>query len=221
MFKSVLIAEDQEFVNISLRKAFEDLGIREPGSAYYCDEALKKIKIGIRTGRPYELLITDLSFEEDHCVQELSDGMELIAAARQAQPDLKVLVFSAEDKPAVIERLFAVLGINGYVRKSRGDSQKLKDAIESIYKGSRYFPSDIRQAIKQKNAYAFNEFEILIIRLLSQGKTQKEIPCYLQENKIYPQSLSSVEKHLNNIKTVLGFSNNEQLIAYCKDMGII
>ena len=41
------------------------------------------------------------------------------------------------------------------------------------------------------------------------------------ENKIRPSGLSSIEKRLNNMKNVLEFSKNEQLVAYCKDMGII
>jgi two-component system capsular synthesis response regulator RcsB len=43
----------------------------------------------------------------------------------------------------------------------------------------------------------------------------------LQENQIKPSGLSSLEKRLNHIREVLNFSNNEQLIAYCKDMGIV
>jgi two-component system capsular synthesis response regulator RcsB len=50
---------------------------------------------------------------------------------------------------------------------------------------------------------------------------QKEIPAYLQENNIRPSGLSSIEKRLNLMKEVLDFSKNEQLVAYCKDFGII
>ncbi|RZM30077.1 MAG: response regulator, partial [Pedobacter sp.] len=78
-----------------------------------------------------------------------------------------------------------------------------------------------RQNVKQKNAYEFSEFDITIISLLSQGRLQKDIPNYLQENNIKPSGLSSVEKRLNLMKEELSFSKNEQLVAYCKDFGII
>jgi len=64
MFKKVLIAEDEDFLNISLRVALGELGV-ELGSrdfVSYCDDALMRIKKAIREGDPYELLITDLSF---------------------------------------------------------------------------------------------------------------------------------------------------------------
>jgi len=77
------------------------------------------------------------------------------------------------------------------------------------------------QLIKKKNTYEFTDFDITIVTLLAKGMRQKNIPAYLRQNKIRPSGLSSVEKHLNSMKEALNFSNNEQLIAFCKDMGII
>ena len=221
MFKNVLIAEDHESASISVRKTLEDLGIAQFSHAYYCDEALKKIKNGIRDGEAFELLITDLYFEEDGSAQHLSGGKELIVAARQVQPDLKVLVFSAEHKTAVIESLFELFAIDGYVRKARNDAGELKSAIEHIAKNKRHIPVNFRQAVRQKNTYEFTELDVTIISLLSKGMHQKDIPAYLQQNNIRPSGLSSLEKRLSQMKEALEFSKNEQLVAFCKDMGII
>jgi len=84
-----------------------------------------------------------------------------------------------------------------------------------------YLSPDLKHAIKEKNSHEFTNFDTTLISLLSQGVLQKDIPYYLQQNNIKPSGLSSVEKRLNLIKEVLGFSKNEQLIAYCKDIGII
>jgi two-component system capsular synthesis response regulator RcsB len=221
MFKSVLIAEDHESANISVRKIMQELGVAQPEYVYYCDDALLRIKHAIRQDQPFELLITDLSFDQDHREQTLTDGAALIRAARQAQPDLKVLVFSAEHKAAVIDALFEVLQIDGYVRKARHDAEQLKQAIESLVHHKKHFPQHLRQAIPQKNAYEFTEFDVTIITLLSQGMLQKDIPAYLLRHHIKPSGLSSLEKRLNLIKETLEFSKNEQLVAFCKDMGII
>ncbi|MGN8072608.1 response regulator [Mucilaginibacter sp. 22184] len=221
MFQNVLIAEDQESASISVRKTLEDLGILLPRYAYYCDDALMWVKKSLQEGSPYDLLITDLFFEEDDRKQKISGGAELILAAKQVQPDLKTLVFSAESKVAVIDGLFKVQGINGYVRKARYDAQELKVAMEEIYKGKLHFPAHFREMNRQKNAYAFSNLDITIISLLAQGVLQKDIPAYLAQNQIRPSGLSSVEKRLNQMKEVLEFSKNEQLVAFCKDMGMI
>ncbi|MGF1924231.1 MAG: response regulator, partial [Bacteroidia bacterium] len=183
--------------------------------------ALMRVRKGIKDDQPYDLLITDLSFEEDHRKQQLCDGAELIVAVKAEQPQLKVIVFSGESKTAAIDALFKELNIDGYVRKARHDAKELKLAIETIYNNKKYLSADLRQAVKEKNSYEFSEFDVTIISLLTNGTPQKDIPIYLRKNSIKPAGLSSVEKRLNLMKETLGFSKNEQLIAFCKDLGII
>lgn len=221
MFKKVLIAEDHESANISVQKTLADFGITSADYVFYCDDALSRIQKAFKNDDPYDLLITDLSFEEDHQQQKISGGTELIKAVRMIQPHLKIIVFSAENKPSAIDALFKELAINGYVRKARNDAKDLKKAIDCIDRGKSYISIDLKQSIKEKNSYELTEFDIIIISQLAKGMLQKEIPLYLQDNNIKPCGLSSVEKRFNLIKEVLGFSNNEQLIVYCKDMGII
>jgi two-component system, NarL family, captular synthesis response regulator RcsB len=221
MIKKVLIAEDHESANISIRRTLEELGIPQPDYVYYCDDALTKIQRGLQTSEPYDMLITDLYFEEDAHVQKIAGGLKLIPAVRKIQPELKILVFSAEHKPTTIEMLFDQLDIDGYVRKARNDAKELKSALETISQNQCYFPRHLMQVIRQKNAYDFTEYDITIIGLLASGMRQNQIPAYLQEKKIKPSSLSSMEKQLNHIKSILEFSKNEQLVAFCKDMGII
>jgi two-component system, NarL family, captular synthesis response regulator RcsB len=221
MIKKILIAEDYESSNLSVQKTIEELGINNPDYVYYCDDALRRIEKCKQHNDSYDLLITDLYFDDDERVQTLKGGMDLIAAARKIQPDLKVLVFSAESKPIVIETLFNTYGIDGYVRKARYDTKELKLAISHIANNQSYFPRHLVQLIKKKNTHEFTEYDIAIISLLASGMRQKDIPAYLQDHQIRPWGLSSVEKRLNLMREVLEMSKNEQLVAYCKDMGII
>ncbi|SFW48128.1 response regulator [Chitinophaga sancti] len=217
----VLIAEDHESMNISVQKTLEEMGILQPDYVYYCDDALVRVQNAITHHQSYDLLITDLYFEEDSRPQKLSGGMALISAARLIQPDIRILVFSAENNPSKIEILFKEFKIDGYVRKARNDAKELKSAIESIAQNQTYFPRHLMQVVKQKNAHDFTQYDITIISLLAQGIRQNQIPEYLQQYQIKPYGLSSIEKRLKDIKDILGFSKNEQLVAYCKDIGVI
>jgi len=221
MIKKVLIAEDHESSNISVRKTLEELGIGDPNYVYYCDDALVRIQKAIEAGEPYDLLITDLSFDADHRSQIIATGAALIAAVRVAQPELRVLVFSVEGKVATIDALYTAANIDGYVRKGRHDAKELKAAIARINENERYFPQWYVQATRQENVHDFTSYDITIISLMAQGMKQKNIPDYLERNKIKPAKLSSIEKRLNEIRQALKFTNNQQLVAYCKDMGIV
>src|SRR5690606_33488305 len=100
-------------------------------------------------------------------------------------------------------------------------AQHLKEALQAVYGQKTYLSPDVKQQVSDKNAHEFTHFDITIITLLSQGILQKDIPYYLRQKNIRPSGLSSVEKRLNLMKDVLGFSKNEQLIAYSKDIGVI
>ncbi len=215
MFKKVLIAEDHEIVNLSLRNALTDLNIMITNQDYvfYCDDALTRIEKALNEDNPYELIITDLSFDEEPSQQKIADGRALIKAARAIQPDLKVLVFSIENRALIANSLFKELNIDAFVPKARHDAKDLKMAIESIYKNKKYHSPNLRQ--KHVNAHIFTEYDKAIVSLLLEGKTQKEMPDLLKQKKLEPSGLSSIEKRINHIKTTLNISNNGQLIAHC------
>jgi len=221
MIRKVLIAEDHESANISVQKTLELLQVRSIDHVYYCDDALAKIEFAKQAGESYDLLISDLFFEQDYRAQKISGGAALIAAARAVQPELKILIFSAENKPAVIDSLFRNYEIDGFVRKARNDAAELQVAFEKIAGNQRHYPKQLAEYAKHQNAHNFTDFDVTIISLLAQGVPQKNIPEYLQQHNIKPSGLSSVEKRFNQIRSVFEFSNNEQLVAFCKDMGII
>lgn len=221
MFKKVLIAEDHESINISVQKTLEDLNIPKVDYVYYCDDAIGKIRKALREEQPYDLMITDLYYEDDHRAQDVKDGRELIDKAKELQPGLKVIVFSAERKTGIIDDLFSQHGINGYVQKARNDSKDLKKAIAAVHIGENYLSFDLKQEMKKFSNYEFSTYDIVIVSLLSKGILQKNIPVHLKEKGVHPSSLSSVEKRLNSLKEDLGVNSNEQLVAFCKDLGII
>jgi len=221
MFKKVLIAEDHEHANISVRKTIDDLGIAHKDFRFYCDDALALVQAGIRLELPYDLLITDLSFDEDHNVQQITGGKELVRAVRAVQPGIKIIVFSLENNIALVDELFDDLNIDAYVRKARYDAEDLKRAIDAVFHNKKYRSADLRHNKRTENSYDFKTIDVAIITLLCNGTAQKNIPAYLQLKNIKPSGLSSVEKRLNAIKTALNISSNEQLVAFCKDNKII
>lgn len=221
MFKKILIAEDYESSNISVQKALEDLTISDPKYVNYCDDAFSRIKMSLQENDPFELLITDLSFDEDHREQNLKNGQQLISAAREIQPNLKVIVFSVEKKEVIIEKLFTEQNINGYVKKGREDVKDLKKAIKAVYNNEKHISYDLKTKSPERNSFNFSDYDTLIVSLLARGILLKNIPEYLKENNIKPSSMSAVEKRLKEIKESLDINSNEQLIAFCKDFGII
>jgi len=215
MIDKVIIAEDHESENLSVQKTMEDLHITNTDYTFYCDDALKKIKLAQKAGSPYDVLITDLYFEDDGTSQILKDGFSLIKAVRETQPHIMVLVFSAENKPAKIKALYNDYGVDGFVRKARHDVKELRSAFEALSKGKQYYSLEIAQLLKQSKTYEFTDFDVDILRLLAQGKKQQAIADQLK------RSPSTIEKTLKKMRDEFGFSKNEQLVVQCKDVGLL
>lgn len=221
MIHRVLIAEDHETVNISVQKTMNDFGVSDINYNYYCDDAFLRVKKAISENNPYDLLITDLSFDTDHRVQSLKSGFDLIRAIREIQPTIKILVFSSENKPAIIKSLYDNYNIDGYIRKARNDAKELKSAFVALLAGKKYFHHEYKSNINSLNIFEFSEWDVFVLKQLAQGKMQKELPMILEQNNIKPSGLSSIEKRINKIKESFDITTTEQLIAFVKENGIV
>lgn len=136
MFKKALIAEDFESYNSSVQKALEELKIEIIDNVQYCDDAFMKIKKSIREKKPYDLLITDLSFLSDHREQNITNGRDLINIIKNESPSIKIIAFSIEDRAEIVDDLFKTHEINGFVSKGREDLKELKQAIKAVFSRS-------------------------------------------------------------------------------------
>lgn len=220
MFKKVLIAEDHEIRNLGVINTLKELNVPEFEFVSYCDAALQKIKTGLIENNPYELLITDLEFDKDFVDQKLISGQELIAEIKNSQLDIKIIAFSIEKKTQIINELFHKLKINGYVSKGRNDAKELKTTIKKVFAGETVIPQDILNSIRN-NTFEVTDYDINLLDSLSKGMKQLEICKHFKQEGFHPSSRSAVEKRLNDLRESLNAKNNIELIAICKDMGIL
>ncbi|RVT71404.1 response regulator transcription factor [Flavobacterium sufflavum] len=222
MFKKVLIAEDLDSISQTIIHTLEELSITNIQQVKYCDDAYIKIKKAQTENEPFDLLITDLSFKQDHRKNKLINGEELIAAVKSFQPSIKTIVFSIEDKSFKIKSLFNNLEINAYVIKGRNSIEELKKAINSIYNNETgILLPKTTNTLTEKSIIEIEPYDISLLTLLSKGLMVNEIATEFKNSTIIPNSNSSIEKRINKLKIYFKANNNVHLIAMAKDMGLI
>jgi two-component system, NarL family, captular synthesis response regulator RcsB len=223
MFKKVLIAEDEELMSIALRMALEDLGIVQDNRDYVvnCDQAYSRVKKAISEANPYQLLIADLSFKGDPVKREISSGWELIQAVKKIQPAIKVMVFSADDRKNIADRLFKDYQIGAYVHKSFGAVNAFKTAIKAIKDGQKYCSANLRRFPGDEILAELTGEEKLILKLTTEGVKQKSIAAYFKEREMSSSSLSHIEKKLKALREKLNISSTFLLAWHCKERGIL
>lgn len=216
MFKKIIIAEDHDTNHSGIVKAFKHSNpIIE--TVKYCDDALPKLKASVQMNEPFEVLITDLQFNEDgYRDRELTSGEDLIVAAREIIPDIKIIVFSVEKGVARILNLRENLQIDAFVEKVRHATEHIKRALNAVSNDSFYCTPVMKQLLgSAKEIIELEKKDIEILKLLSLGNKQREIAAHLNCSK------STVEKQLNKLKLFFDANNPVHMISIAKDWGII
>lgn len=221
MFTKVLIAEDMDDINAGVLTALSELEIATLDYAQYCDDADLKARKARKDNVPYELLITDLSFKKDHREQNLNSGEELVIKFKKDQPDIKVIVYSVEDKLQRVRRLFNKHNIDAYVCKGRKSLKELIKAVRAVSGGKTHLSPEVKMALSNKKNIEIDDYDIGLLKLLSKGLNQDEISEDLKGRSISPNSLSSIEKRLSKLKIYFKANNAVHLIANAKDLGLI
>lgn len=220
MFKKVLIAEDIDSINIAVKQTLSELGISEIEYVKYCDDALLRIKKAHQDNLPFDLLISDLSFESDCREVKIKTGEEAIDAIRKIQPDLKVIIYSIEDKSFRIKSLFEKQQVNAFVHKGRNSIEQLKAAIYNVKNDVSYLSPNLQHIFRESNTREIDEFDVQLIRQLALGISQDGMEAKFKELGISPSSKSSIEKRISKLKDYFKASNTVHLIAIAKDLGI-
>lgn len=221
MFQKVLFSDDYGSVNKGVQSTLRSLSINDIDGVQYCDDAYVKIKASYKNNNPYDLLITDLSFEPDHRKQQFENGEALIKRLNKEHPELKIIVYSMDDRLQKVRLLINEYGVNGYVVKSRNGLQELTRAIQITAQDQLYLSPRVRRALNEKVDLALKPFDMHLIHLLAEGLTQKGISKHLKDKKVLPSSVSSIEKKLRRLREQFNADNNVQLMTIVKDLGLL
>lgn len=221
MFKKVLLAEDFQDTNLGIVDMLKSkLQIQEIQEELYCDKAFNRLKLANSTNNSFELLITDIHFKEDYVARKITSGIELIQLARELQPNIKVIVNSMEDNPVKINPLFKKEKIDAYVCKGRHGLEELVKAIHEVYHNRTYYSPQINLNVAN-NVFQLDQFDMDILKDLSDGLTKKEISEKLKRQNISPNSESTIDKRVSRLFDEFGAKNTNHLIATLIKLGKI
>lgn len=221
MFNKVLIAEDIDTINLAVQLTLEKLNINNIDHVKYCDDAVLKIKKALLDNQPYDLFISDLSFEADHRTTVIKSGIEAIEHIRKIQPHIKIIVYSIEDKPQLIKKLIEEQNINAYIQKGRNSIDHLTMAIQQINTNQEcYVSPNIKSILSNNKNRQIDQFDLLLLQHLATGISQEEMVALFKQKDIKPNSLSTIEKRISNLKDQFKAKNIVHLIAITKDLGI-
>jgi DNA-binding NarL/FixJ family response regulator len=145
---------------------------------------------------------------------------------REALPDTKVLVLTMHESDQMVQRSLDA-GAHGYVLKS-DLPEALPKAVKAVLEGKRFLTTKVSEIVlegflKTRSEHQQEERagaettsrESEILRLLAEGKTNKEIAAMLGI------AVRTVETHRSKIMLKLGLHSLADLIHYAIRRGLI
>lgn len=157
----------------------------------------------------------------------IMDGIGALPEIKKNWPHIKVIMLTMMDDHSMITKLME-LGANSYLSKT-SDSEVIYEAIKTCYEQEYYFNALTNKALltnlKTKNSItaqkvsqpeaALNEKELLILRLMCEEKSTKEIA------EIVDLSPRTVEAIRDKLKVKTGAKSTAGLILYAVKNNIL
>lgn len=221
MFEKVLIVDDHASINNDVFEILSQEGVAQIDKSLYCDDAYNKIKKAALEQEPYDLVVTDLLFKQDHRQRRLASGEALVYELRSEFEKLPIIVYTQEDHFQTVRNLIEDLGANAYVCKSRESDKELPKALVKVFAGEQYLSKAVEEALTEKHDHEISDYDLYIVRMIAEGSVQSEIGKHLRQSNIYPNSTSSIEKRLNILKDQFSAKNTTHLISILKDHKLI
>jgi len=142
------------------------------------------------------------------------DGFEVVYWLAGNEPQIKVVVFTAHQTPDFIFRMLDAK-VNGYILKSE-TIDTLIDALVYVFHDKLWFSSRVSEILishayekeNQDNQYKLTNQEIQILRLMAQGKTDREI------GRCMSVSERTIRYHLLNIYNKVGVDGRIQAVVW-------
>ena len=211
----IMIADDHELVRRGARGVLHS----QPGWRVVGQAANGRVAVEKAMKLKPDVAILDISMPE-------LDGVEAVRQIRQAVPDTKVLVLTMHESDQMVQRALDA-GAHGYILKSDLTDSLLK-GVRAVVGGKRFLAPKISEIVLDGFLNTRNQFqresradarttprELEIIRLLAQGKSNKQIAAQLGI------AVRTVETHRANFMLKLGLNSLAELIYYAMREGII
>ena len=152
----------------------------------------------------------------DICIVDIEmpgmDGVETVKAIREKFPLLKIMALTMHDEWHFVNRMISA-GANGYLLKNI-ERNVFIDSVTKILSGNSFITGGLTQKKPEAPSDDLTDREKGILKLIVQGKTNKEIA-----EEIFISD-RTVDTHRTNIKRKLKLTTLAQLIQYAKEQGI-
>ena len=218
----ILIVDDHQLIIQGLLCSLEEVGDFEVVTTSDCDHALQLIKASEKSA-PFQVLFTDLSFDNTTKETILNSGEALIKAIRVNEIQIKVAVITGHTETSRVYSVISNLKPNAYLLKSNCEAAEIGFAIQKMLKNEYYYSHIIHQKIIRRKItqIKIDDVALQILKELPNHPKISNLEGLIVKNNGNKIKLRSIETKLANLRIDLNAINNTDLILKAKELGLI
>jgi len=205
----IVIADDHQIVREGLRFILET----EPGIEIVAEAENGRELLDLLQTVDVDVVLLDVRMPE-------MGGLEALGTLHRTAPDVRVLVLSMHDEPALVRRAID-LGADGYILKNSSREELVK-ALRHVARGEGYVQGDVVRPLlaelagdEEAASDALTARETQVLRLVSDGLENKQIARRLDISE------ATVKTHLKSTFERLEVTSRAEAVAVGLRTGII
>ena len=218
----ILLVDDHQLIIEGILSCLKNIDGLEIETANSCDEAFSKIKSNLQTN-PFQLVFTDLSFDNQSQNNNLDSGEALIKAIQDEEIPIKVGVITGHSETNRVFNVIHNLNPSAYILKGNCSTDELNFAIQKMLKGEVYYTHEIHQKLLKRALVEIqmDDVAIQILKELPRHAKISNLEGLIKKNDGSLLKVRSIESKLSKLRTDLQANNNTDLVLKAKELGIV
>lgn len=218
----ILIVDDHQLIIEGILSCLKEIDGLEVVAVNSCDKALAVIKQALNTD-PFQILFTDLSFDNTNLNSVLTSGEELIKKLRLENIAIKTGVITGHSETNRVFNVIKNLHPDAYILKGQCSTSELNFAIQKILKNEIFYTHEIHQKLLKRALIEIQMDEVAIQILQELPKHPKigNLEGVITKPDGSFLKIRTIESKLAKLRGDLNANNNTDLVLKAKDLGIL
>ena len=218
----ILVVDDHQLVIQGIVSSLKEVGDFDVVTTDTCDKAFELVKNNA-TKNPFQIIFTDLSFDNIATDSFLDGGEALIKEIKKHNFNIKIGVITGHTETNRVYNVIHNLQPNAYLLKTKCDAKEIGFALQKMLVNDFYYTHEIHQKIMRRNIVQIqmDEVAIQVLKELPKHSKISNLEGLVKKPDGTLLKLRSIETKLSNLRLSLNANNNMDLVLKAKELGII
>lgn len=218
----LLIADDHQLIIEGILSHIKNIDSLDIDTTNSCDEAYSKIKVAL-TKTPFQILFTDLSFDNSTENSRIDSGEYLIKKIKRENIPIKIGVITGHSETNRVFNVIQNLKPNAYLLKGKCNTAELTFAIDKMLAGEVYYTHEIHQKLLKRALIAIqtDDVAIQILKELPKQSKISNLEGIITKEDGKHLKIRSIENKLAKLRIDLNAKNNIDLVLKAKELGLL